>query len=162
MILFLFKYIKIPPNIPLYMWLWVVVPHLWLRVNTPTRPSRGRYPPSLSFAWQLQHVVVGIWIVSNGAVPKVPMNPLPLLIPYLIPDQSLYPLCAKVHILYLILLLHSITYTGLKFILILWNKRKIIIWRPPSLSKLTPYKISSGLTHLGTEAPIYENFHWLY
>ena len=29
-----------------------------------------------------------------------------------------------------------------------------IIWRPPSLSELTPYKISLGLTHLGSEASI--------
>ena len=30
----------------------------------------------------------------------------------------------------------------------------IIIWRPSSLSKLTPYWISLGLTHLGSEASI--------
>ena len=29
------------------------------------------------------------------------------------------------------------------------------IWRPPSLSELTPYLIQLGLTHLGSEASIY-------
>ena len=30
----------------------------------------------------------------------------------------------------------------------------VIIWRPPSLNELTPYYISSELTHLGSEASI--------
>ena len=27
-----------------------------------------------------------------------------------------------------------------------------LIWKPPSTSELTPYQLSSGLTHLGSEA----------
>ena len=33
------------------------------------------------------------------------------------------------------------------------------IWRSPSLSELTPYSISLGLTHLGSEASIYHKIH---
>ena len=32
----------------------------------------------------------------------------------------------------------------------------MIKWRPPSLSVLTPYQISLGLTHLGLEASVSE------
>ena len=34
-------------------------------------------------------------------------------------------------------------------------KRIMIIWRPPSLSELTPMVYNTGLTHLGSEASIY-------
>ena len=37
-----------------------------------------------------------------------------------------------------------------------------VIWRPPSLSELTPYQITSGLTHLGSEASIYTKVLSLY
>ena len=39
-------------------------------------------------------------------------------------------------------------------LIILLNKLKYN-WRPPSLSKLTPYRISLGLTHLASEAFIF-------
>ena len=34
------------------------------------------------------------------------------------------------------------------------NLTRTVIWRPPSLSKLTPIIFNTGLTHLGSEASI--------
>ena len=51
------------------------------------------------------------------------------------------------------ILKHSLLF---KLCLVLLKSLKIyIIWRPPSLSELTPYQITSGLTHLGSEASKY-------
>ena len=36
-----------------------------------------------------------------------------------------------------------------------------INWKPSSLSELTPYLRSSGLTQLGSEASSYSRFYWL-
>ena len=42
-----------------------------------------------------------------------------------------------------------------------WDNTPTNIWRPPSLSELTPYWITLGLTHLGLETSKYINIEWL-
>ena len=45
---------------------------------------------------------------------------------------------------------HDLTYAIL--LLFIMNDHSGIMWRPPSLSELTPMILNMGLTHLGSEA----------